>query len=88
MSTVSARDLGRHTADVLDEVERTRRPALVVRNGRPVAALVPIDEADLEDYVLASAPEYLAAMKAADDELAAGGTREATELFDELDSED
>lgn len=87
MSTVSARDLGRRTADVLDEVERTGRPALVIRNGRPVAALVPVDEADLEDFILATAPEYLAAMTAADEALAIGHTRDAADLFGQLDDE-
>jgi|1185.fasta_scaffold648468_1 prevent-host-death family protein len=85
MSTVSARDLGRKTADVLDEVEQTGRPTLVVRNGRPVAALVPVNEADLEDFILATAPEYLAAMGAADEALAAGLTTAAADLFAELD---
>ena len=39
---------------MVDEVERSGRPALVTRNGRPVAALVRIDEASLEDWMLAT----------------------------------
>lgn len=88
MTTVNARDLARKTADVLDEVEKTGRPTLVVRNGRPVAALVAIDEAELEDFVLASAPEYVRGMKEANAALAAGTTRDADALFAELDAEE
>lgn len=88
MPTVNARDLARRTADILDDVEKTGRPALVVRNGRPVAALVAIDEAELEDFVLASAPEYARGMREANAALIAGSVRDADDLFAELDSED
>jgi antitoxin (DNA-binding transcriptional repressor) of toxin-antitoxin stability system len=36
------RSLSRQTAAVLDDVERTRLPLLVLRRGRPVAALVAV----------------------------------------------
>ena len=84
MTTISMRDLSRQTAHVLDEVERTQRPALVTRNGRPVAALVPIDGEDLEDYLLANAEEYVAAMREADEDMAAGRGRAAADVFAEL----
>ncbi len=54
MSVVSIRDLGRNPSSVIDDVARTGRPAVVTRNGRPVAALVRIDQVALEDWVLAS----------------------------------
>jgi prevent-host-death family protein len=40
---VTARELNRLTGATLDRVLRGRR-VLVVRNGRPVALLVPVDE--------------------------------------------
>ncbi|MGI8615495.1 MAG: type II toxin-antitoxin system prevent-host-death family antitoxin, partial [Actinomycetota bacterium] len=52
---IPVRDLARRTREVLDEVERTGRVTIVTRQGRPAVALVPIDSADLEDFVLASA---------------------------------
>lgn len=88
MGTVSIRELSRNTSGVVDDVARTGRPALVTRHGRAVVALVPIDESDLEDLVLARAPEYLAAMTQADEDLAAGRTRPAADVFDELDKTD
>jgi len=47
---------------------------LVTKHGAPVVAVVPIGEGDLEDMVLARAPEYLADMTAADEDLAAAPT--------------
>lgn len=54
MPTVSIRDLGRHPSRVVDSVARTGQPALVTKNGRPVAALVAIDEDALAQWVLAT----------------------------------
>lgn len=83
MGTVSIRELSRNASGVVDEVARTGRPALVTRHGAPVVAVVPIDEGEIEDLVLARAPEYLADMLSADEDLAAGRTRSATSVFDE-----
>jgi len=88
MGIVSIRELSRNTSGVVDEVTRTGRPALVTKHGAPVVAVVPIDEGDLEDMVLARAPEYLTDMTAADDDLAAGRTRAAADVFEELDVPD
>lgn len=88
MGIVSIRELSRNTSAVVDEVARTGRPALVTKHGAPVVAVVPIDEGDLEDMVLARAPEYLADMTAADEDLAAGRSRAATDVFEELDAAD
>jgi prevent-host-death family protein len=85
---VSIRALSRNASGVVDEVARTGRPALVTRHGAPVAAVVPIDEGQLEDMVLARAPEYLDDMVASAEDLAAGRTRSAADVFDELDGAD
>lgn len=66
------RDLARQASQVVDEVEKTGRPALITRHGKPVAALVPVDESELEDWVLANAPGFVGAMNDADREIAAG----------------
>lgn len=87
VTIVNARDLARKTAHILDAVEQTGQPAVVIRNGRPVAALVPIDESELEDFVLAKAPEYVRGMKEANAALAAGAARDADDFFAELDAQ-
>jgi prevent-host-death family protein len=86
MSTVSIRELSRNTSGVVAEVSASGRPAVVTKHGAPVAAVIPIDAGELEDFVLANAPRYLADMNAAKADLREGHTRNAAEVFAELDS--
>ncbi len=60
MPTVSVRDLARNTTSVIQGVQSSGRPALVTRNGRPVVALIPINEVALEDWILTQAPDFMA----------------------------
>jgi len=71
---ISIRELQRNAGGVVADVAASGRPAVVTKHGRPVAAVVPISEGDLEDWVLANAPQFAADRAAADDELAAGTT--------------
>jgi len=52
MATITLRELARNTASVIQGIQSSGRPALVTRNGKPVVALVPIDEAALEAWLL------------------------------------
>jgi prevent-host-death family protein len=85
MPTISIRDLGRRPSQVIDEVVRTGRPAIVTRHGRPVTAMVAIDPDELEDYVLAHAPEFVRSTRGADADFRAGRVRPADEVFADLD---
>ena len=85
MTTISIRDLGRRPSQVVDEVIRTGRPAIITRHGRPVTAMVALDPDELEDFVLARAPEFARSMRAAAADLRTGRARPATEVFAELD---
>ena len=85
MSTISIRDLQRNTSGVVADVADSKHAALVTRHGEPVAALVPIDAQDLEDYLLSKVPGFAEDMAAADRALADGQTRSAAEVFAELD---
>ena len=85
MGSVGIRDLARNASKVVDEVARTGRPALVTKRGRVVAAVVPIDERELEDFVLANAPEYVRSRTEADEDLRRGVTRDAFDFLDALD---
>jgi prevent-host-death family protein len=78
MATVTLRELARNTASVLQGVQSSGRPALVTRNGRPIAALIPIDETALEEWLLERAPNVTRAVAAADPDLAAGRDQGAT----------
>jgi len=88
MSTISIRDLQRNTSGVVANVAASKHAALVTRHGEPVAALVPIDAQDLEDYLLSKVPSFAEDMAKADQALAAGQTCSATDVFTELDALD
>lgn len=84
MVTVNVRELARNTSKVIDDVAKRRKPTLVTRAGRPVAAVVPIDADALEDWILANAPEFVEGMRLADEEMRRG----ETVAFDDLVAED
>ena len=85
MPTISIRELGRNPSRVVDDVVRSGRPAIITRRGRPVTAMVAVDADELEDFVLAHAPEFARSTRAADADLRAGRVRPADQVFDELD---
>lgn len=74
MPVVNVRKLARQTSRVISSVQTTKRPTLVTRAGRPVAAVVPVDPDLLEDWILANAPEFTQAMAEGDRELRQGKT--------------
>ncbi|MBN2114335.1 MAG: type II toxin-antitoxin system Phd/YefM family antitoxin [Acidimicrobiia bacterium] len=84
MGTIGIRDLSRNTSQVIDQVSSTGSPMIVTKHGRPVAAVVAVDPDALEDFVLATAPEYAVARRAADADLAAGRTPPAAAVFDQI----
>lgn len=84
MSTVSIRELSRNASGVIADVTSSGHPAVVTKHGAPVAAVIPIEPGELEDFVLANAPRHLADMKAAERDLAAGRARDAADVFAEL----
>ena len=88
MPTVSIRELANNASGVVASVAETGRPAIVTKHGRPVAAVVPIDQEELEDFVLANAPEFVAGRHQADADLAAGRTRSIGKVLADLDDDD
>jgi prevent-host-death family protein len=74
MPIVNIRQLARRTSEVIGTVARTKRPAVVTKGGRPVAVVSALEADDLEDWILANAPEFVQAMREGDADLAAGRT--------------
>jgi prevent-host-death family protein len=74
VAVVNVRELARRTSRVLASVQTTKRPTLITRGGRPIAAAIPVDPELLEDWVLANAPQFVQAMVEGDRELREGGT--------------
>lgn len=81
MPSIGIRELGRSLSAVVREIRETREPTVVTDRGRPVVLMLPIDEAQLEDFVLANAPAFVASMQAAERELAAGQTQPLQEAI-------
>jgi len=72
MAVVNMRELARSTSRVVDAVHRSGKAALVTRAGRPIVAVIPIDEAALEDWVLANSAGFVRSLRAADADLHGG----------------
>src|SRR3989454_10647646 len=81
MAAVNIRELARNTSKVIGDVARRKRPTIITRGGRPVAAVVPIDAEALEDWILANSPEFVRGMREADKELRRGQTIGMDEAF-------
>jgi prevent-host-death family protein len=87
MASVSISDLSRNASKVVGEVERSRRPAIVTNHGRVVAALIPVDQEQLEDFILANAPQFVASLAEADDDLREGRVHHLDDVLAEIDAE-
>lgn len=81
MPIVNVRELARRTSKVISMVSSGRRPTLVTRGGKPIAALVPVRPDELEDWILANAPDFLTSMAQSDRELLAGRTTSLNEYL-------
>jgi prevent-host-death family protein len=84
--TVPVNELRQNLARLLDDVADRRDHVLVTRNGRPAAALVPIDEYEaLEEAAeILSDPELLGALDQGLSELAREETVDLEDLRREL----
>jgi antitoxin YefM len=84
--TIPVRDFRSNLAQVLSDVADRRDHVVVTRNGRPAAALVPIDEYEAleETAEILSDPDVLNALQAGLGELARGETVEFDDLRREL----
>lgn len=84
--TVPVRDLRKRLARLLDDVVERRDHILVTRNGKPAAALVPIDEYEAleETAEILSDPAAIRALEKGLAEVGRGQTIELSELREGL----
>ena len=82
MAAVGVRELKAKASEIIERSSRGER-FLVTRGGRPISVLLPIDE-DLEDFILAHAPEFTRMSERARREYRAGKTRPWREVRQEL----
>jgi prevent-host-death family protein len=59
MPRVGVRELKNRTSEILRAVREEGTEYVITYQGRPMAVLLPVDEEDLEDYVLAHHPHFV-----------------------------
>ncbi|MCH7846351.1 MAG: type II toxin-antitoxin system Phd/YefM family antitoxin [Acidobacteria bacterium] len=84
MPFVTMRDLQRNAAQVVHDATDTGKPAIVTRNGKPVAILIAVDEETFEDFLLARLPSLDDDITAAYKDVDQGLTEKADSVFDTI----
>jgi prevent-host-death family protein len=87
MATVSIRELGRNASSVVKETRDRNMPTLVTNRGTLVAALIPIAENEVEEYILARYLSENGILDEAEREIADGDVLSAEQAAAELDAE-
>ena len=87
MPVVGIRQLARNASAIIRDVSKTGKPTVVTDRGKPVGVIYPFDEEDLEDYILANAPEYVKRLEQADRDIAEGKTFSLAEGLSRLEAE-
>jgi prevent-host-death family protein len=87
MASVTVRELGRDTKRIVAEVRERNKPTLITNRGTPVAAIMPIEDDLLEEFLLSKYVEDLGVIEEAERELAAGETISAEDAAAELDED-
>jgi len=59
MPKVGVRELKNRTSEILRAVREEGTEYVITYQGRPMAVLLPVNEEDLEDYVLAHHPHFV-----------------------------
>lgn len=80
MDSFGIREFSQHTSQIVNELTRTGEPVVITHSGRPVALVSPINTDELEDFVLANAPQFVQSYVAADRELKQRKTSSIEEL--------
>src|SRR5262245_35326666 len=83
MATVGIRELSRETSRVIKQFEETGEPLIITRENRPIGVLQAVDSSQLEDLVLATAPEFQESSQRTREAVEAGTTRSLDDLADE-----
>jgi antitoxin (DNA-binding transcriptional repressor) of toxin-antitoxin stability system len=74
MGMITMRTLLRDTTNIFGKIERDNEPFVIVRRGKAVAALVPIDQERAEAQILAAAPEFIKSRRSSENARAEGRT--------------
>lgn len=86
MATVGLRTLSRETRKVIEQLEESREPVLILRRGKPIAALVAVDGENLNQLLIEGLPEFIEERRQADEELGDAQTRPLAEVMKEIEA--
>ena len=84
VAQVGIRELGRNPSKVIAHVA-AGWPVIITDRGRPVAVLTPVDETEVEDFILTHAEQFIRDRTAADLAVKAGTTHALPDVLAELD---
>lgn len=89
MKTVPVSDLRQHVADVIDDVQATDEPTVILQRSRPAAYIVSPDryERDQRELSLLRRQLFVSEIREAEGEYASGGASrfdDVNQLLDEL----
>jgi prevent-host-death family protein len=84
MPVIGIRELSRETADVIKELQSSGEPVVITKQGKPVATLMAVDEAEAQNLVLSLAPEIRETSSTAEVQAAPRKTRSLEEVSEQL----
>lgn len=87
MPIVGIRELSRETAGVIELLQNSGEPVVITKQGKPIATLAPVDEAEAQNLVLSLAPEIHEISSSADVDVSPRKTRSIDEVSEELAAE-
>jgi len=88
MPQVGVRELKNRTSEIIRAVREEKAEYIVTYQGRPVGLLLPLDEEDWEDYLLANHPHFIELRERAKEAIASDRYVTGKELRELLDAED
>lgn len=65
MPSVGVRELKTNATRILKEVREKKAEYVITYQGKPVGVLLPVDQEELEDYILANHPHFVRKWKKA-----------------------
>ncbi|MBN2169116.1 MAG: type II toxin-antitoxin system prevent-host-death family antitoxin [Actinobacteria bacterium] len=83
MFSAGVRELKNKTSEILGKVKK-EGGVIVTNNGKPIAGIIPLDEDDVEDFLIAHNPKIRAAMIRGAKDYEAGRVHRPEDLLKEL----
>jgi prevent-host-death family protein len=88
MPVIGVREFSGKVSKYIDEVERSGKPVIITRHGRPAVAMLRVDVDRLQALTVAAAPRLIQDLEQANADLAAGRSRSLDDMLAELDEEE